>query len=164
MSYTAKRTIVSMAAGSLLVAAYAVYALGEKAPAPEDLKAWAVAMLAFIGIGAASVIVIMILFHIAFAVGVAAKEKMQGREPEENVERIMKSSMLEDEMDKLIEFKSGRAGHICTGAGFVAALAALACGVQAVYALHILFGAAVLGSLVGGGISIYYHERGLRNG
>jgi hypothetical protein len=44
MSYTSKRTIVSMAAGLLFSAAYTVYALGKNAPGPEtpeSLQAWA---------------------------------------------------------------------------------------------------------------------------
>ena len=161
MSYNSKKSIVSMAAGIILMVAYIIYALGDHAPAPDNVKAWAIAMLIIIGIGVAAIIVIMILFHIAFAIGVAAKEHIQGREPDENVERIIKSSMIEDERDKLVELKSNRIGQIFTGLGFVSALTALACGASPVIALHILFGAVALGALIGGGASIYYHERGV---
>jgi len=164
MSYSSKRTITSMAAGLLLIIAYAIYALGSHAPAHEDLKSWAVVMLVFIGIGIVTTIVIMILFHIAFAIGVAAKEHFQGRKPEENVERIMKSSMVEDEREKLIALKSSRIGYICAGVGFVAALVALAFGMPAVIALHIMFGSCAIGSLIEGCVGVYLHERGVRNG
>ena len=161
MSYTSKRTVVSMLAGILLIAAYTVYALGRTSPAPEDLKSWAAVMLVFIGISVAAMIVIQILFHIAFAIGVAVKER---ESDEKNIERIISSSMIEDEMYKLIDLKSSRAGYICAGTGFIAALAALAFGMPAAAALHIMFGSFAAGSLVEGSVSVYHHERGVRNG
>jgi hypothetical protein len=161
MSYNSKRTIVSMVAGGVLVAAYAVYALGGRAPAAGDLKAWAGAMLIFIGIGVAAVIVIQILFHIAFAIGVAVKERGSG---EEEIERIIASSTVEDEREKLIGLKSSGVGYVCTGIGFVSALAALALGMSALTALHILFGACAASSFIEGGVSVYLFERGVRNG
>ena len=161
MSYNSKKMIVSMGAGVLFVAAYIIYIFGKSAPALDDLKAWAVIMLVFIGIGIAAVIVIMILFHILFAAGIAAKEHIQGRKPEENVERIIKSSMIEDERDKLIESNSNRIGRVFTGFGFIAALFTLACGISAVIALHVIFGASIIGNFIGGCVNIYYHERGI---
>jgi len=153
-----------MVAGAILIVAYLIYAFGAHAPASDDLKAWATAMLVCIGIGVAAVIVILILFHIALAIGIAAKEHAQGREPEENVEREMSSQMVEDEMDKLIAFKAKRIGHWFTGLGFIAVLFALAFGVSVVPALHIPFGAAALGSFAEGIASICFYERGVRNG
>ena len=164
MSYKSKRTIVSMIVGTILVAAYIIYAFGEHSPAPDDLKAWATAMLVSIGIGVAAVIVILILSHIAFAIGLAAKEHAQGRTPDENVEREMSSVMVEDEMDKLIAFKARRVGHWISGLGFVGALFALVFGMPVVGALHIPFGAAAVGSCMEGIMSIYFYERGVRNG
>jgi hypothetical protein len=133
-----------MAAGLLFSAAYTVYALGKNAPGPEtpeSLRAWALGMLVFIGIGVAAAIVIQILFHIVFSIGI-----------------------VEDEMDKLINLKAGHTGYICAGIGFVAALAALAFGASGVFALHILFGSFAGGSLAEGGVSIYLYEMGVRNG
>ncbi|MDR1531874.1 MAG: hypothetical protein LBS62_06775 [Clostridiales bacterium] len=147
MSYNSKKNISSIAAGILIIAAYAVYAFGERAPAPDDLKSWATAMLVFIGIGVAAVIVIQIIFHIVLAVGIAAKEQdCNGKE----VERIISSSMVEDEREKLITLKSAHVGYICAGIGFIAALVALACGWSAVAALHILFGTSAVGSVAEG--------------
>ena len=161
MSYNSKKNIASMIAGVLLIAAYIIYASGGAAPAPDDLKAWALVMLAFIGIGIALTIVIMILFHIAFAIGIAAKECKQGREPDDNIERVIKSSMLEDERDKLIELKTDRVEYVFAGLGFMGMLIALARGASTVTALHIMLGAVCFGMLVGGGVGIYYHERGV---
>jgi hypothetical protein len=160
MSYNSKRTIVSMAAGGVLIAAYIIYALGSHAPAPEDLRAWATAMLIFIGIGIAVNIVIQILFHIALAIAIAVKEKVR---EENTIERMISSSAIEDERDKLISLKSSHIGYICAGAGFVGGLAALAAGVSVIAALHIMAGSCAAGSLVEGCAAVYFHERGIRN-
>jgi len=161
MSYNSKKNIASMIAGVLLIAAYIIYASGGSAPAPDDLKAWAIVMLIFIGIGIAVTIAIMILFHIAFAIDVAVKERSQGQEPDKNIERVINSSMLEDERDKLIELKTDRVEYAFAGFGFMGMLIALARGISAVAALHIMLGAVCLGMLAGGGVGIYYHERGV---
>jgi len=161
MSYNSKKNIVSMAAGILSIVAYAVYNRLGSSPAPDDIKSWTILLLVFIGVGVAAQIIIQILFHIAFAIGVAVKE----RERDENkIERIISSSVIEDERDKLISLKSSHIGYICAGIGFAAGLISLAAGVSAVAALHIMAGAFAAGSLIEGGISIYFHERGVRNG
>ena len=72
MSYNSIRTIVSTVAGVILIAAYIIYALGTNSPAPENLKSWATVMLVFIGIGAAALIIIQVLFH-ALAIGIAVR-------------------------------------------------------------------------------------------
>jgi hypothetical protein len=161
MSYSSKRTIVSMVAGLILIAAYIIYALGANAPAPENLKAWAIAMLVFIGISVAAMIMIQILFHIALAIGIAVKERQC---EDKEVERIISSTMVEDERDKLINLKSSHIGYICAGIGFVAALVTLAVGMTSVAALHILFGVFAAGSIIEGIASVYYYEKGVRNG
>ena len=147
-----------MIMGVLLAAAYIIYALSDSSPAPDDLKSWAAAMLVFIGIGVAAAIVIQIIFHIALSIGIAVKEREQD---EKTVERIIASTVVEDERDKLISLKSAHIGYIFAGLGFVAALVALAFGTQFVTALHILFGTFSSGSLVEGIVSVYFYERGI---
>ena len=161
MSYSSKRTLSSVAAGLLLIAAYIIYASGSNAPAPEDLKAWATAMLVFIGIGVAAIIVIQIVFHITLAIGIAVNDKERDGK---KIERIIESSLVEDEREKLIGLKSSRVGYICAGAGAMAMLVALAAGVSAVMALQLLFGSFAAGSLVEGIVSVYFYEKGVRNG
>jgi hypothetical protein len=161
MSYSSKRTIASIIAGLILIAAYAIYALGTAAPASEDLKGWAIAMLGFIGISVAVAVVIQILFHIALAIGIAVKERQC---EDKEVERIISSTVVEDERDKFISLKSSRIGYICAGIGFVIALVALAFGIASVVALHILFGIFAAGSIIEGIVSVYYYEKGVRNG
>jgi hypothetical protein len=150
-----------MLVGVLLIAFYVVDALGNNAQGAESPQSWAIAALVFIGIGVAALIVIQILFHIVFSIGIAIKERKQD---DKTVERIISSSVLEDEMDKLISLKSAHVGYICAGIGFIALLAALAFGTSVVLALHILFGSFAAGSLIEGGVSVYLYERGVRNG
>jgi hypothetical protein len=159
MSYNSKKTISSMAVGALVFIAYIVYALGETAPVITDLRAWAVAILIFIGIGVAVTIIIQILFHIAYAIGIAIKDGDDKR-----VDRIMKVSMVEDERDKLIMLKSSQIGYICASFGFAAGLLVLVLGLPVLFILHIMFGSFAVGSIVEGGVSIYHYESGVRNG
>ena len=159
MSYKSKRNLFSMAAGLLLIIAYTIYALGKASPAPDDLKTWSVAMLIFIGISVAITIVVHIVFHIGLAVGIAVREN-----DDKQVERIIESSMYEDERDKLINLKSAHIGNGFAGVGFVAGLIALALGISAVVVLHIIAGAFAAGSIIEGCVSIYLDERGVRNG
>ena len=79
MSYQEKRTVVSIATGVLVLAAYCIYASGQYqsgAIAPGDLKFWASTILVFIGIGIAASIVIQIIFHILLSIVIAAKKKI----------------------------------------------------------------------------------------
>jgi len=159
MSFNSKKTILSVLAGVVLTIAYILYALGGNSPAPEDLRSWARAMLVFVGIGVAAVIVIQILFHIAAAVGIAVKERDQD---DKTVERIISSALTEDERDKLISLKSSHICYIIAGGGFFAALVALASGVPAVPALHICMGGLCAGSITEGIVSVFFYEKGVR--
>ena len=161
MTFGSKRTLVNIIAGLALVVAYIFYAASDKSPEPDNLKLWAAGMLVFIGIGIVAIIVIQILFHIIAAVGIAAKEREYSGE---KIEKIISSSMIEDERDKLISLKSNYAGYICAGFGFAAALACLAFGLEILYALHIIFGAFAAASILEGILSIVYYEKGIRNG
>ena len=161
MSYNSKKTIASMVTGVLMVIAYIIYALSESSPAPEDLKAWAIVMLVFIGISVVAVIIVNILFHIAIAIGIAMKEQERD---EKKIDRRLSSLMVEDERDRLINLKSSHISSIVAGIGFVAALAGLAFGTSAVFALHVLFGSCVVGSTAEGIASVYFYEKGVGNG
>lgn len=161
MTYNSKRTITSMVAGVILLIAYIIHALGKQPSASESLMPWAKTMLAFIGIGVVSLIIIQIIFHIVFAIGVAVKEQDQS---DKDVERIISASMVEDERDKLINLKAAHIGYVVVGIGFVATLAVLAFDGSTILALHILFAAFSLGSLAEGAVSVYHNERGIRNG
>ena len=171
MSSKSARTIASMIAGVLLIAGYAVYALGKSG---GSLQSWAVTMLIFIGISVAAEIAVQILFHIALSVGIAVREGIReegrgkdeesGKQYEKEVERIITSAMREDERDQLISLKTARIGTVCAGAGCMAALIALAAGAWDVLALHVAFGGFFAGALAEGAARIFCYERGVRNG
>ena len=161
MSYKSKRTIASMGAGALLVIAYIVYVSGGRAPQAEDLKGWATLILVFIAIGIAANILVQILFHIGYSIGVAINEKLTEDKDDKEVERIISSAMVEDEMDAVIALKATRVGYILAGIGFVATLVALALGESVVVALHILTGSLCAGSFLEGCTSVYLYERGV---
>ena len=160
MSYRSKRTITNIVASILLISGYIVFALSPAAPAQEDLKTWAIVMLIFIGICIVALIIVQILFQIGYSIGVAIKEREC---KDEDVERIVSSSMVEDEMEKIIKLKAARAGYSIAGAGFIAALLLLVFNGTAVLALHIILGSFILGSIVEGCVSIYHNERGVHN-
>ena len=161
MSFSSKKTIANILAGSLMVIAYIIYALSERASLPDDLKGWAVTMLIFIGIGIAVVIVIQIIYHIAFTIGMAIKEQVRD---DKIIRRMFNSETAEDERDKLVSLKASRISSVFTGIGLLAALVALAFGAFSIVALHIILGSCVLGNLIDGIVSIYYYEKGVSNG
>jgi hypothetical protein len=105
MSYQEKRTIVSMGTGAAILAAYCFDAFGRYragAIAPDDLRAWAVTMLIFFGIGAAAMIAIQIVFHILLSVYIAVQKKIQNENcDDKEIDKSIESEMIEDEMDKL---------------------------------------------------------------
>jgi hypothetical protein len=64
----------------------------------------------------------------------------------------------------IINLKSEHVGHILVGVGFLAALIVIATGYPVIYALHILFGSFLAGSVAEGLTTVYLYERGVHNG
>ena len=166
MSNTSKKSILSLIAGISLIIAYVIYAMGAKAPAAEDIKAWAGVILVFIGIGVGIQIVVQIVFHITLTAEIMIKEEIKtgGENNGKTAERIVAAEMAEDERSRIIDLKASRVGSWFAGAGVIAALISLAVGAEMVIALHILFGMFAFASVAEGLTSIVYHERGVRNG
>jgi hypothetical protein len=160
MSFSSKKTLASLTAGVVIFIAYAVFIFGPKAPETDNLQDWAKIILIFIANGIVLVIIKQILFHIIAAAGMAKEKDYKGK----GINKIISSSMVEDERDKLISLKSLRIGYTIAGIGFVAFLFALAFGVKTLYAIHILFGFSGAASFTEGILSIYYYEKGIRNG
>lgn len=163
MSYQEKKTIVSIVTGALLLAAYCIYAFGQAGMAQLDnLKFWATTMLVFIGIGVAAMIVTQIIFHILLSVSMAVKQKLDNENcDDKEIEKTIKSDMVEDEMDKLIELKANRIGYTFVSVGLVAGLVSIAFGASAVVMLNIAFLSCLVGSLVEGLIQLRYYRRGI---
>ena len=164
MSYQEKKAVANILAGILVVAAYCIYVFGKyrsQAVGLDDLRFCGVTMLIFIGIGIVAGIVIQILFHILLSVSIAVKE---GNQDGKKIEKAVESTMIEDEMDRLIELKSMRAGFVVCGVGFIAALVSLVLNWPAGIMLNILFLSFSLGPLVEGMLSLHYYRAGVRNG
>lgn len=167
MSYQEKKTIVSVFTGILILAAYCIYVFGRALPeaAADDLKFWATTMLVFIGIGIAVSIVIQIVFHTLLSVAIAVKKQMiTGKCDGKEVEKTLGREMVEDEMDKLIGLKSMRISFGIAGAGFVAALAALALNASAAVMMNILFISFNAGMIIEGMTQLYFYRKGVKNG
>ncbi len=164
MSYQEKRTIVSIASGFIVLAAYCIYAFGRVAQgivSGDDLHFWAKTMLVFIGIGIAVTIIIQILFHIAFAIGIAIRNKLTDAScDDKDIEKQIQAETVEDERDKIIELKSMRFGFAFAGIGFVAGLAWLAWNGSPAVMLNILYLSFCVGSLLEGFVQFHHYRRG----
>jgi hypothetical protein len=167
MSYQEKRTIVMMATGALVLAAYCIYAFGQVqagAVTAGDLKFWARTTLIFTGIGIVATIVIQIIYHILLSIGIAVSKKVRNADlADEEIEKSIQAEMVEDEMDKLIELKSNRIGVMLGGFGFVAALVAVLLGYSAVLLINMVFISFSLGTIAEGFAQLYYYRRGIRH-
>ena len=137
MTYLSKRSLLGMLIGIVLIVIYIFYAFSDSAPALNDLKAWAILMLIYIALSIVITIVFQIVFHIILSIIIALKEKS---EDSSKIERIIKYTLLEDERNYLINLRSSHYSHILTAFGFIAALVALAFGMNEVMALHIVAG------------------------
>lgn len=168
MSYQEKKTIVSIITGLLVLVAYYIYVRGNYQigmNTTEDMKFWATTMLLFIGIGIVVAIVIQIIFHILLSVAIAVQKKVEnGQCDDGEIERILGTEMVTDEMDKLIELKSMRVGFIVAGIGFVAALISLLLNNSPGVMMNILFISFSAGSLFEGFTQLYFYRRGVTNG
>jgi Na+-transporting methylmalonyl-CoA/oxaloacetate decarboxylase gamma subunit len=168
MSYQEKRSIVSIVSGIIILTAYCLYVIEKYQNglvAPGDLKFWATTILTFIGIGIVATIVILIVFHIMLSVSIAVSQAVKdGNYDDKEIEKAIKVDMIEDEMDKMIEFKSMRIGFLIAGIGFVAGLFALVFNYSAVVMLNIFFISFSVGSILEGFVKIFYYRRGLNHG
>lgn len=164
MSYQEKKTIVMIAQGIAILAAYCIYVAGKirlGAAGMEDIRFFAVTMLVFLGIGIAVTIAVQVIFHILLSVSIAVRER--DRE-EKEITKAINTEMVEDERDKIIELKSARITMIVTMVGFVAGLVMLALDYQPAVMLNILFIAANLGAIGEGVGKLIYYRAGVRHG
>lgn len=165
MSYQEKRTLASITSGALILVAYCLYSFNPArlaSIAAESLKPWATTMLVFIGIGIGFTIIIQIVFHILLSISIAIREKMQNMQADDkDIEKNIKSEMVEDERDKMIELKSNRIGFGLAGFGFIAALLSLVFNYSPVVMLNILFISFSFGSICEGFTQLYFYRKGI---
>jgi hypothetical protein len=164
MSYQETKTSASIFSGVLVLAAYCIYAFNPARLAalpPGDLRSWASTMLIFIAIGIGATIVIQIVFHILYSIGLAVRSKIEDQQSDDKeIERTINREMVEDERDKQIELKSIRIGFIVAGIGFVAGLLSLVFNYTPVVMLNIVYLSFLVGSLLEGMGRLYYYRRG----
>lgn len=161
MSYQEKRTVVDVVLSALVTGAYCVYVFGRYQSGMadiSDLKFIAATILTFIGIEIGAVIIVQIIFHILLSAAIAVKRGISGGE---KIAKTVEVEFIEDEMDKLIELKSGRLGIVIVGAGFIASLVTLVLGSPPAVMLNIVFLSFCAGSLAGGILSLYYYRTGI---
>jgi len=168
MSYSEKRSIVSIFAGIAVLVSYCIYVYGKMNAgdaAPSDLKFWAGAMLLFIIIGIVANIVIQIVFHILLSMSIAIREEVKnGHSDDKEVEKKIAAEIIEDEMDKLIELKSLRVGFGVAGAGFVTALIFAYLGYPVNVMMNIMFFSFSGGSIIEGFSQIFFYRKGVTRG
>lgn len=168
MSYQEKRTLVSIGMGLIVLFAYGLYVMSRYQNGSlleDDLPTWASLMLIFIGIGIAATIVTQIVFHVLYSIAIAIREKAINPDINNEVlEKIIKQTMVTDEMDKLVELKSMRIGFIVAGVGFIVGLILVLLGYSAMVMMNTLFIAFCVGSIGEGFMQIFYYRRGIKHG
>lgn len=122
-------------------------------------------MLLFIAIGIVATIIIQIVFHVLLSVAIAVQAKVNDQNcDDKEIEKSIKTEMVTDEMDKLIELKSSVVGFIVAGIGFVLALILVFLEYSPVFMLNIMFASFSVGSLLEGFTQLYFYRRGIKNG
>jgi len=165
MSYQIAKTVTNILSGTGVLVVYLFYVISRYQAgllAMDELQAWAQVMLIFIGIGIAAAIVVQIVFHILFSIGMAVNQSIKnGNCNDQDLEKTIKMEMVEDEMGKLIELKSMRVSYITVGIGFVASLALLFFDYPAFIALNVLFVSFYTGGILDGFTQFYYYKKGV---
>jgi len=165
MSYQIAKTVTNILSGIVVLVVYLFYVSSRYQAdllVMDELKSWAQIMLIFIGIGIAMAIVVQIVFHILFSIGIAVNQSIKnGSCNDQEIEKTIELEMVEDEMGKLIELKSMRVSYIIVGVGFVASLFLLFFDYQAFIALNVLFASFFAGGILDGFTQLYYYLRGV---
>ncbi|MBO0454527.1 hypothetical protein [Candidatus Enterococcus murrayae] len=161
MSYHSKRVLTSIFFSCCLVLGYAFYVFRLNPEISHDLIAWSRIVLVFIGIGIIGSIILHILTVISYTIKISVKDSELS---ETDVDRVVNSTLVEDEMDKMISLRASRIGYFVSGFSGILAIAALASGVAPFVAFHIILAGFMIGNLVEGAISIYLYEKGVQYG
>jgi hypothetical protein len=152
----------------LVYGAYCLTAFSRHA-LTDPLRPWAVTMLIFIGIAAIAAIIIQIIFHIALSVGLSVREAVKNRTEDEEVigkeiEETLKGELIEDERDKLLEWKSARAGSVTFTAGLMLGLVSILLSFPPTVMLNLIYGAFFIGTIAEGIVNLVLYRKGAANG
>lgn len=163
MLYKEKKTILSLIMGAFILIAYCIYSFVKYQSGILDLdnlKSWANTMLMFIVIGIIGMILVQIIFHVIITISITIKNNNCS---EKEIDESIKSTIIEDEMDKIIELKASKIGFSTVGIGIVLALISLALNYNSVVMLNIIFLSYIIGTLFEGFSTLYYYRKGIRN-
>jgi uncharacterized membrane protein len=150
-----------------MIAVYAAYCLTafSKHSLTGDLKPWAITMLTFIGITIIAVVIIQIVFHVLLSIGVSVQEAVKRQDPEDSeIEEALKSEMVEDERDKLIELKSLRAKSVAMTAGLMLGLVSILLGYPLAVMLNLFYGTFFIGTIAEGVLNLILYWKGASHG
>ena len=107
MSYQEKRTVATMISALAVMVAYCIHVIPLWQAGtidPNDLRFWGGTLLIFLGVLIVLAIIIQIVFHILLSIAIAVRERERDQAM---IEQTIEAAMVEDEMGKLIELKSG---------------------------------------------------------
>ena len=147
MSYQEQQSIVNIFSGLLITAIFGWIVYQRQVAGMYDLSTdfqqWGKLFLLFAGISVGVRIVIMIIYHIIWAIATRQEDAPD-----------------DDERDKIIKLKATRNGHYAFIIPFVGAFAGLAFGMP-VWGLFIAFIAAgLISEITENGSQIYYYRKG----
>jgi len=164
MSYPQKRTLVNIVTMAAVYTAYCLTAFSKHSFA-GDLKPWAITMLTYIGVAAIAAIIIQIVFHIFFSIGVSVHEAVKRQDPESaEIEEALKGALVEDERDKLLELKSSRANSVTLAGGLMLGLVSLVLGFPYAVMLNLIYGAFFVGTIAEGIVNLILYRKGAMHG
>ena len=162
MSYLEKRTLATISTIALLYGIYAVFAF-PRLQMTDPLRSWAITMLIFGSLTIALVIIIQVLFHVLFSVGMAIKAALNNRDTidEEKIGKALEGEFIEDERDKLLALKSSQISYIISGIGFITGLVSLVMEAPPAVMINLIFAAGYLGSVVEGIFTLILYRKGV---
>jgi hypothetical protein len=167
MSTQEKRILLTLLAEIALLAVYCSFTASKVQSGDaslDDLKFWAVNMLIFTGLGVLALVIIQILFHILFSIGIAVKTQIEtGGVDNKALEQTLETEMAEDERDKLIGMKAQKISVALAGIGFVAGLLTLLADYPPAVMLNVFYLSFVVGSILEGAAQLFFYRRGVRN-
>ena len=162
MSYLEKRTLATISTMALLYGFYAVFAF-PRLQMTDPLRSWAITMLIIGSLTIALVIIIQVLFHVLFSVGIAVKAALNNRDTidEEKIGEAIEGELIEDERDKLLAQKSSQISYIISGISFITGLVSLVLEAPPAVMLNLIFAAAYLGAVVEGIFTLILYQKGV---
>ncbi len=168
MSYPQRRTLVNIITMALVYTAYCITAFSRHTFS-DPLRPWAVTMLTFIGIAVIAAIIIQIVFHVFFSIRVSVREAVKRRDQQdedlgEEIGEAIKGEMVEDERDKLLEWKSSSANAITLGAGLFLGLISIVLNFPSAVMLNLVYGAFFIGSIAEGITNLILYRKDASHG